>query len=288
MIFLIISVVLSVSVGVLLKLAKRYQIDVIQAIAFNYLMAIGLSLLFFDPQTIAWKSTPYTLYGVLGVLLPAIFLCLAHSIRDFGIVKTDISQRLSLVIPLTASWFLFNDTITVLKLIGLIVGFVSIWLILNRKEQQTVTKKSSIVFPILVFVGFGIIDILFKFVAKFTAVPYTTSLFLIFVAAFLVSMIFLTIQWVQGKHRFQFINLICGLILGLFNFGNILFYLKAHKHFQHNPSTVFASMNFGVIVLGTLVGYYIFKEPVSKLNTAGILLAIAAIAIITISQVYVI
>jgi hypothetical protein len=37
-----------------------------------------------------------------------------------------------------------------------------------------------------------------------------------------------------------------------FNFGNILFYLKAHQAFADNPSTVFAAMNMGVIILGVL------------------------------------
>jgi hypothetical protein len=35
---------------------------------------------------------------------------------------------------------------------------------------------------------------------------------------------------------------ISGLV-GAFNFGNILFYLKAHQAFADNPSTVFAAMN---------------------------------------------
>jgi hypothetical protein len=44
---------------------------------------------------------------------------------------------------------------------------------------------------------------------------------------------------------------ISGLV-GAFNFGNILFYLKAHQAFADNPSTVFAAMNMGVIILGVL------------------------------------
>jgi hypothetical protein len=34
-----------------------------------------------------------------------------------------------------------------------------------------------------------------------------------------------------------------GGLVGAFNFGNILFYLKAHQAFADNPSTVFAAMN---------------------------------------------
>jgi hypothetical protein len=43
-----------------------------------------------------------------------------------------------------------------------------------------------------------------------------------------------------------------GGLVGAFNFGNILFYLKAHQAFADNPSTVFAAMNMGVIILGVL------------------------------------
>lgn len=285
MIYLGISVVFSVIVGILLKFAKRYHIDVIQAITFNYIMAIGLSLLFFKPELVQWSNAPITLYVSLGILLPVIFICLAYAIKDHGIVKSDIAQRLSLIIPLIASWFLFNESISLFKVVGLITGFAAIWLILNKKQGIEINGKRPI-FPIIVFFGFGVIDVLFKQVAKFTSIPYTTSLSVIFAIAFLVSIIYLMIQFITKRRKFQFINLFCGLILGFFNFGNILFYLKAHAVFSGNPSTVFATMNFGVITLGGLIGYYLFKEPLNKLNFIGILLSIVAIGMITISQIY--
>ncbi len=83
--------------------------------------------------------------------------------------------------------------------------------------------------------------------------------------------------------RITIINLICGLILGVFNFGNIYFYLKAHQALQTQPSVVFTAINIGVIALGSLVGLLLFKEKLSKLNYAGILLAILAILIIALN-----
>ncbi|MEG0850051.1 MAG: EamA/RhaT family transporter, partial [Flavobacterium sp.] len=70
----------------------------------------------------------------------------------------------------------------------------------------------------------------------------------------------------------------------IFNFGNILFYLKAHKAFAENPSTVFAGMNMGVIILGSLVGLFFFKEKLSKINIIGLLLALVSIVFIVRSQ----
>ncbi|MNY66481.1 EamA-like transporter family protein [compost metagenome] len=89
---------------------------------------------------------------------------------------------------------------------------------------------------------------------------------------------------ISGKIKLQLVNLACGLILGFFNFGNILFYLKAHKALAENPSTVFAAMNLGVIIVGTLVGILVFKEKLTKINYIGIIMAIAAVVCITLSQ----
>ena len=49
MIYLFLSIACSVTVGVLLKLAKRYQINIEQVITWNYLFAIILSFFFFRP-----------------------------------------------------------------------------------------------------------------------------------------------------------------------------------------------------------------------------------------------
>jgi drug/metabolite transporter (DMT)-like permease len=79
-------------------------------------------------------------------------------------------------------------------------------------------------------------------------------------------------------------NILFGGLVGILNFGNILFYLKAHKEFADNPSTVFAGMNMGVIILGSLIGILIFKEKQSKMNYLGLFLALIAIVLIVISQ----
>jgi multidrug transporter EmrE-like cation transporter len=45
-------------------------------------------------------------------------------------------------------------------------------------------------------------------------------------------------------------------------------------------------MNIGVIALGAITGLVIFRERLSTLNKAGILLAIAAVVILTYSQIH--
>lgn len=285
MIYIILSISCSVTVAVLLKLARRYRINVLQAVQWNYLFAIVLSAVFFKPDLSDLKAAPNILSLSLGILLPVLFLILAASVRRIGIVKTDIAQRLSLFIPVMASLYLFRENFNALKIAGLLVGFVAIFFTLSRKSQVKSESKNYI-YPLLVFMGFGIIDVLFKQLALNKAIPYTTSLLFVFCVSFFVAICSVAYTvWVK-KQRLQFINFICGGILGVFNFGNILFYMKAHQVMAHNPSTVFAAMNMGVIILGSIIGILLFKEKVSRLNYLGIALALAAIVLITLSQQY--
>lgn len=281
MIFLLISICCSVSVAVLLKLAKRYKINITQAVTWNYLFAIALSYIFFKPSLSQLTGTvPATEYIALGILLPVIFWFLAGSVRHIGIVKTDIAQRLSLFIPILAAYFLFKEDFTTTKICGLAVGFVAIFFTLHKKTSQK-NEGLNWLYPIIVFVGFGLIDILFKKVAQIKSIPYTSSLILVFMLAFVISLLSIAYLKIVKKQKIEFINFICGCILGFFNFFNIWFYLKAHTAMASNPSVVFAAMNMGVIIVGTAVGLIVFKEKLNKLNYWGLALALIAIILIT-------
>ena len=72
-----------------------------------------------------------------------------------------------------------------------------------------------------------------------------------------------------------------GAVLGILNFGNLLFYLLAHRTLPHDPALVFASMNLGVVALGALTGFALFGERHGRVTTAGFAIAVVAIALLT-------
>ncbi|WP_395625465.1 EamA/RhaT family transporter, partial [Daejeonella sp.] len=225
------------------------------------------------------KLSIFPVYIALGVLLPLLFAILALSIRYTGIVRTDIAQRLSLFIPVLSAFFLFGEEFSFLKIIGIAIAFLAIMFSIPWQKDQS--EKTGIwIYPILVFIGMGIIDTLFKQIAKTTGIPFTSSLLIIFIIAFLLSIFYLLYLYFFKKLKFTLINLICGWILGIANFGNILFYLKAHQDLANQPSIVFSSMNIGVIILGSAVGVFIFREKLSRLNYIGILLAVFSILVL--------
>ena len=283
MLFLILSIICSVTVGVLFKVARSYNVSQVQIVGWNYVFALIFCYLSFSPDLSNLRTlAPWGIYIPIGILLPAIFLFLAASIKQVGIVKTDAAQRLSLFIPILAAWLLFKEDFNILKITALLVGFPALLLILTKPSTNTENKW---IYPAVVLLGFGIIDILFKQIALYTSLPYTTSLFVVFGIALLIMIVAMVYDVIVTKVPLNFKNIIFGGLVGIFNFGNILFYLKAHKAFAENPSTVFAGMNMGVIVIGSLVGIFVFKEKLTKMNYAGLFLALIAIVLIVISQI---
>jgi drug/metabolite transporter (DMT)-like permease len=131
----------------------------------------------------------------------------------------------------------------------------------------------------LVFIGFGVIDILFKRVAA-AGTPLGDSLQAMFALALLVAVAMQLWRRARGHTRFTARSALAGLALGAANFGNILFYLRGHRALPEHPALVFASMNIGVVALGAVVGLLLFRERLSRLNLGGVLLAGVAIAVI--------
>jgi drug/metabolite transporter (DMT)-like permease len=288
MFYIFLSICCSIAVSVLLKLAKRYQIDVYQAITWNYSAAMFLTWLFFRPHFAGLQDAPILTYASLGIMLPLLFIVIAGSITLTGIVRTDVAQRLSLFIPVLSSYFVFGEVLNGIKITGISIGIIAMLCLIPWKQRHAVRRRTtnSWLYLLTIFVGMGVIDVLLKQIAKFTAIPFTTSLFIVFSLAFGVAFIGLAYMVYTKKKRFSWPHILIGWVLGTANFGNILFNIKAHQALADHPSTVFSMMDIGVIVAGSLVGLFIFREKLSRLNVGGIILGIIAIVIIYFPQIF--
>ena len=284
MIHLLLVAICSVLVSVLLMLARRLEVDVGQAIAWNYVVAASLSAWAFAPATSGLHAAAavWPALLTLGVLLPTIFLALAGSVRHAGIVRSEVAQRLSLLLSLLAAFALFGEPLSATKGWGIAAGLAALLGLVWRPSIDSGDMPDGArrwTFPLLVFLGFGVIDVLFKRVAQ-AGVPLGAALLAMFVLALLVSLVLQAWRLASGQAHLGGRSLAAGLLLGLLNFGNILFYLRAHQALPGQPALVFAGMNLGVVALGALAGLVVFRERLSRLNLAGLSLAVLAIALL--------
>jgi drug/metabolite transporter (DMT)-like permease len=281
MFYIFLAICFSVAVSVLLKLAKRYQIDVYQAITWNYSAAILLTWLIFRPHLTHLQDAPIVTYATLGVLLPVLFLIIAASIKITGIVRTDAAQRLSLFIPVLAAFIVFGEKPDAVKFVSLAIGFTALVCLIPWKQRRSVRRRPTFswIYLVVIFAGMGLIDVLLKQVARTKDIPFTTSLFIVFILAFGVAIIGMIYMIANKKMRFSWPHILIGWILGIANFGNIFFFIKAHQALANRPASVFSTMDIGVIIVGTLIGLFVFREKLTRLNLVGILLGLVAIVI---------
>lgn len=292
--YLVIAVLCSVAVSVLLKVLRQHQIDIRQTIMAGYPVAFFLTWTLLKPDLSATAdlNAAWGIILLLGILLPLVFVILGRAIETVGIIASDAAQRLSLIIPIVAAFALFGEVLTLQRTWGIFLGFLalvalvyrtpekanatnSIYSRVNMGQRIGLAKVPVGLWLLGVWVGYGVIDILFKQVAK-QGSAFPLTLFMSFGLAGVLMCLYLLIM----KTRWDNKALLSGIVLGMLNMGNIYAYIKAHQSLADSPSVVFTGMNVGVIAVATLVGVFAFKESLSKLNILGIVLAMACVFVL--------
>ncbi|NUF39366.1 DMT family transporter [Acinetobacter lactucae] len=277
MILILAAALSSVLVSILLKTLKRKGYQPLQMIAWNYASASLLCFLWFRPdiQHVSIQHTPWWLIIALGIILPSIFLCLAKSLEYAGIVKTELAQRLSVVLSLLAAYFFFHEQFNALKLWGIGLGIFAVLLVLFGQMNSFSNHQSrKAIFALLsVWCGYAAVDILLKYTSSL-GLQFTLTLNLIFITAFILSISYVLLQ---KTPKWQFKSTLAGLILGVLNFLNIALYVKAHILLKDSPAIVFASMNILVVLLGIVSGVILYKEKLKWPTVFGILLGISGV-----------
>ncbi|MFZ0332240.1 MAG: EamA family transporter [Acinetobacter bohemicus] len=268
----------SVIVSILLKFAKAQGFDALHMIVWNYASASVLCFLWFKPdlQHVSIINTPWWLIIALGILLPSVFLCLAKSLQYAGIVKTEIAQRLSVVLSLLAAFFIFQEQFNTLKIIGIVLGvFAVLSLLFSHQHDKTgqSSTKQSMLYLALVWFGYALIDVLLKYTTGL-GLQFAVALNLMFICAFILSLAYIAMTTKTVGNRK---NILAGMGLGLLNFANIALYVKAHMLLKDTPAIVFAGMNILVVVLGAFSGLIIFKEKLTLTTALGLTLGLASV-----------
>ena len=279
MMYLIIAVLCSVAVSVLLKILRQKNIDIRQTIVAGYPVAFLLTWVLLKPDVGAIHAldSAWAIIIALGVLLPAVFIILGRAIEAVGMVATDASQRLSLIIPIVAAFLLFGEVLTGTRILGLALGFLALGALVYRPQHNDINRqaKHTPLWLFGVWAGYGIIDILFKQVAKQGAAFPLTLL-----VSFGVAGVLLLIYLLVTRVRWQKQALMTGLLLGTLNMGNIYAYVRAHQVLHDSPSIVFTGMNVGVIAVATLIGVGVFKEQLNRINIIGLVLAVCCVGVL--------
>lgn len=203
-------------------------------------------------------------------------------LKKNGLSVVAVASKMSVVIPILVGVFLYNESIGRLKVAGILIALASIYLVTVNPNK---IRASSLLYPILVFVGSGFIDVSLKFLETNFVNPSDISVFsaTLFGTAGLVGGIIFLFQLFQGNFKFQFKNLVGGVLLGIVNYFSIYFLVKAIGYKGMESSTFFVVNNVGILFVTSLLGVILFREKLTHQNKLGILLAVVGIVLVSLS-----
>lgn len=287
MIYLILSILISSGLFVIFKYFGIYKVDVLKAIFINYIIAFIMGFTFAERSfsVVEVPNQPWFFGAVcLGALFVSIFFVMALTAQKNGVSVASVAGKMSVVIPVLFGVFLYNESVTFLKVIGIIIALIAVYLS-SVKEKSTAKKNAGLLLPILLFLGSGAIDTTLKFV-EVTYVPkndvsiFSGSLFGI---AAIFALIILIGKAIKKREPFGIRNIIAGIVLGVPNYFSIIFLIKALQTEGFESSTLFTINNVGIVIVSTIIGILLFKEQFSTKNKIGVTLAILGIVIVALA-----
>ncbi|HKL09588.1 MAG TPA: hypothetical protein VJ896_12500 [Bacteroidales bacterium] len=293
MIFLIFSILSSAAIYVIFKYIDRLKIATFDVIIINYITAAILGYLLSDTHADIFPvhQNQWFPYAVLiGILFILMFVVIAKSSQIVGIAITSVSNKMSMIIPITFSIIIDPlDQLTNLKATGIILAIVAVFLSVYRKRKIEFDPR-NIYLPVILFLGMGIVDSIVKYAQQYYVNDNVLPLFtvILFIMAAISGLITKLLRKTPFKALINPSILIWGILLGISNYGSIYFVIRAlnYKDTIGNNlggSVVFGINNLGVIAFSVLIGLIFFKEKILKINWIGIIISLIAIYILSIT-----
>ncbi len=281
MVYLIFSILSSVLVAVVIRWNESRRLDRLGVMLFNYVMAVLMTLL-----VGGWNSG-IRIYGQLfplslatALIFVTAFVVYMISIQKLGIAIPVTVTRLSVVIPVLGSLLIYRESLQPTQYVGLVLALLAIYLFSwqprEEKESPSSSEAGGILLPFFLFLLMGSGDMSLKiFQEKFGAHWMMEYMLLVFFLSgvFTAVLVFLRrvpMSWglVRG-----------GVLLGAANFFSAFFILKV---LQHLPgSLAFPLNNVGIIIVSSLVGYWIWQERMTSRILLALALAIVSVILLT-------
>ncbi len=287
MLFLVGSIILTSYLTLSFKVLDRLRINAFQAIVFNYLACVITGSLFnghFPVNTVAIQQPWFPWALLMGSLFISIFNVIGFTTQKLGVSVASVANKLSLVIPFVFSIYLYNEPLTTLKFLGILLALVAVYLTVKKdsKEDNLPLSKWLLILPVLLFAGSGLLDTLVKYTEQRFLDGSNNNDFLItaFAGAASIGGLLLLLLVLTGRQKFDYRAVIAGAAIGFPNYFSIWCLMAVLKQHAGNSSAIMPINNMGIVLFSSVVAWLVFKEKLSGINWLGILLAIGAIALI--------
>ena len=290
MIYLLLSILSSTVIFVVFRLYKKYGVNTLQAIIVNYFIACIVGFFGYIESVEDLVRIPSESWFMGTVFLGAMFITVfnlaAITTQRSGLSVVSVATKMSVAIPVFFGIFIYNESLGFLKVTGIILALAAVYLSSIKTKKGISIKKENLIFPLLVFVGSGIIDTTINYLENFYVSETDVGLFSssIFGIAGIIGITILIGQAVLGKLKITWKNIAGGIALGIPNYFSIYFLVMALRSPGFENSVIFTLNHVGIVLASTILGIVLFKEVLLKKNWIGIALAVISIILVASSQ----
>ncbi len=284
MLNLALSVLCSSLIFVIFKMFDVFKVQTLYAIITNYVVACMVGMLLYDGNIDFNEITSKSWFWgtmALGVFFILVFNLMAKASQVAGVSVASVATKMSLVMPVIFGVVFYRETLSVFQIIGILLALAAVYLA-SMKEKSIGLSKKTLLLPLLVFLGSGIIDICMKYFQENHLDTKEVAIFssMVFGFAALTGFVFIGIKAVKQPLKTNFKNIIGGIVLGVPNYFSIFFLIRALQNERFDSAAIFTLNNVAIVMLSTLLGILIFKEKLSLKNWGGIALAIVSIMLV--------
>jgi len=270
---------------------ERYGISNFQVIVVNYFTAVITGSIVngrfpINNETVRFEWFPWAM--VMGFIFILLFNIIGFTAQRIGVSVASVANKLSMVIPFMFSIYLYNETATILKVLGIVLALIAVILTCwpSEKQNQNSPKRlrSILLFavPAIIFFTSGILDTMIKYVEHSFMTDENKNDYLIsaFSSAAAIGGVGLIVLLITKKQKFDWRAIVAGICLGVPNYFSIWCLVQVLKQYGDNSSAIIPINNMGIVLFSAVAAWLVFKEHLSRLNWLGIILAIGAIGLI--------
>ena len=291
MIYLLGSIILNSYLTLSFKVIQQWKVPLFQAVVFNYLTCVVTGSVmngsFPAPQSAVGQPW-FAWAGIMGCMFIMLFNLIGLTAQKLGVAVASVANKLSLVIPFAFSLYLYHEEATALKAAGIIIALAAVVFTCLPAHKNTGFTNTGIppflliLLPSVLFLGSGLLDALVKYVQQTYLNESNNNAYLItsFATATTIGLLVLLVLVITGKQRFDSRRIMAGIVIGVPNYFSLWCLVKVLKQYEGNSSAIIPINNMGIVLFSSVMAWLLFKERLSLINWAGVILAVGAIALI--------
>jgi drug/metabolite transporter (DMT)-like permease len=281
LLYIALSAACSISIAHFLKYSGVHGFDILKVLTINYLVAfftaVGYSLINGIHPVPGFPLWFWIFAVFIGILFITNFFIYGRSVHENGVGVSVAAMRISLLVPVVLSMSLYKEDVTLIKIAGIILVFLALGVLIFSRRDVRIKVVGSQALLLLLFLFSGIADgslKIYEMEMHHTASEYQ-FMSVVFLTAALLGISF---SFRNTSRAFRKEEILLGIVIGIPNLFSSILLIQAFAWMD--GSVAYSMVNILIVAGGALIGRYIWKDRITKLQWAGILIAITAIAVL--------